>query len=154
MPTHTADPPIRLEALRPEHLSDCLALHKAALGGLSSENQWSAELADEQRPGLGLWRGDQLLAFAWGLLVLDELQITTLAVDPGHRRQGLGQRVIQAFLEQAREAGAQRATLEVASENTAAGALYADLGFSTAGIRRGYYRNGSDALIQWLELHD
>jgi ribosomal-protein-alanine N-acetyltransferase len=42
----------------------------------------------------------------------------------------------------------------VASENTAAGALYADLGFSTAGIRRGYYRNGSDALIQWLELHD
>ncbi len=62
--------------------------------------------------------------------------------------------MIQAFLVQAREAGALRATLEVASDNAAALGLYGRMGFRTAGIRRGYYRNGSDALIQWLELHD
>jgi hypothetical protein len=49
---------------------------------------------------------------------------------------------------------AQHATLEVAAGNIAAQALYAAAGFRTAGIRRAYYRNGDDALIQWLRLHD
>jgi len=31
-------------------------------------------------------------------------------------------------------------------------ALYAGLGFAQAGVRRAYYRNGDDALIQWLRL--
>jgi ribosomal-protein-alanine N-acetyltransferase len=31
-------------------------------------------------------------------------------------------------------------------------ALYRGLGFQDAGLRRGYYRNGEDALIQWLRL--
>ena len=46
------------------------------------------------------------------------------------------------------------ATLEVAASNGAALALYGRCGFSTAGIRRGYYRNGDDALVQWRRLHD
>jgi ribosomal-protein-alanine N-acetyltransferase len=42
--------------------------------------------------------------------------------------------------------------LEVAAGNPAARALYAATGFRTAGVRRGYYRNGDDALIEWLNL--
>jgi len=151
---NTADPLIRLAPLLPEHLAPCLALDQAALGGLWSEAQWCSELADLKRPGLGLWRADQLVALACGLLVLDELQITTVAVSPGLRRQGLGRQVLQALLSEARSQGACQATLEVASDNAAALALYGQLGFSTAGIRRGYYRNGSDALIQWVEIRD
>jgi ribosomal-protein-alanine N-acetyltransferase len=40
----------------------------------------------------------------------------------------------------------------VATANQAALALYRSLGFSDAGIRRAYYRDGGDALIQWLRL--
>ena len=61
---------------------------------------------------------------------------------------------IRDRLSQARSQGARQATLEVASDNAAALALYSQLGFCTAGIRRGYYRNGSDALIQWVEIRD
>ncbi|UPM50967.1 GNAT family N-acetyltransferase [Synechococcus sp. A10-1-5-1] len=154
MASDTAASTPRLGTLLPEHLNACLVLDQAALGGLWSEGQWISELADQKRPGLGLWQGDQLLALACGLLVLDELQITTLAVDPTHRRLGLGRQVLQSLLNQARGDGARQATLEVASDNAAALGLYGRLGFRTAGIRRGYYRNGSDALIQWLELHD
>jgi ribosomal-protein-alanine N-acetyltransferase len=42
----------------------------------------------------------------------------------------------------------------VSSANAAAQALYQRIGFATAGIRRGYYRNGDDALIQWRGLQD
>jgi ribosomal-protein-alanine N-acetyltransferase len=84
--------------------------------------------------------------------VLDELHITLVAVDPGHRRRGLGRRVLEELMACAIRRGATRATLEVAAGNGPGQGLYEALGFRTAGIRRGYYRNGEDALIQWINL--
>ena len=89
---------------------------------------------------------------ACGWLVLDELHITLVAVAPEQRRLGLGGRVLEALLEIARASGALHATLEVAPGNGAAVALYRRCGFLDGGLRRGYYRNGDDALIQWLQL--
>ena len=87
-------------------------------------------------------------------LVLDELHVTLVAVHPQRRRQGLGRWVLGEMLEEGRRRGAARGTLEVGAENMAATALYAAAGFTTSGRRRGYYRNGEDALIQWVELGD
>jgi ribosomal-protein-alanine N-acetyltransferase len=91
---------------------------------------------------------------ACGSLVLDELHITLVAVRPARRRQGLGGRVLQHLLREARRRGARAATLEVAATNTAALGLYSQLGFRIQGRRRGYYRDGDDALIQWAPLTD
>jgi ribosomal-protein-alanine N-acetyltransferase len=143
--------PVSLPLL-PDHLQAVLSLDQAALGGLWSEGQWQTELADPRRPGFGLWQGGQLLAMACGWLVVDELHITVVAVDPTQRRLGLGRQVLGDLLQQARAEGARHATLEVAAVNTAAVALYAQMGFAQAGVRRAYYRNGDDALIQWLHL--
>jgi ribosomal-protein-alanine N-acetyltransferase len=139
-------------ALAPQHRQACLQLDRAALGGLWSEEQWATELAEPSRPCLGLWQGEELQALACGWLILDELHITVVAVDPRHRRRGRGRQVLQALLTEARGRGALRATLEVGADNPAARGLYAALGFREAGIRRGYYRNGEDALIEWLSL--
>lgn len=92
------------------------------------------------------------MALACGWLVLDELQITVVGVRRAWQRRGLGRRVLAALLAEGRRLGAERATLEVAAANTAGQALYASSGFLTAGRRRGYYRNGDEALIQWLQL--
>lgn len=142
-----------LRQLTPADLGAARALDQAALGGLWSETQWRTELADGRRPGVGVWLGPRLLAMACGWLVVDELHITLVATDPGQRRQGLGRLALSALLQQGVEAGAVLATLEVAAANADAVALYAAQGFQTAGVRRGYYRNGDDALIQWLRLH-
>jgi ribosomal-protein-alanine N-acetyltransferase len=42
----------------------------------------------------------------------------------------------------------------VASGNGAARGLYAAAGFREAGVRRHYYRNGDDAVINWLRLKE
>ena len=89
---------------------------------------------------------------ACGWLVLDELHITLVAVAPAHRRRGFGRRVLGALMDRAHRCGATRATLEVAGGNGPARGLYGALGFRTAGVRHDYYRNGEDALIQWVEL--
>jgi ribosomal-protein-alanine N-acetyltransferase len=144
--------PWRTAPLQPVDLSACLALDRQALGGFWSEEQWRRELEDDQRPGVGLHRDAGLVALASSWLVVDELHITLVAVDPRQRRCGLGGAVLRSLLERGRQLGAGRATLEVAAGNAAALALYAGCGFETAGIRRGYYRSGEDALIQWRNL--
>lgn len=138
--------------LESHHLQACRDLDLRCLGGLWSLEQWQRELAEDRRPGIGLWRPGQLVAMASGWLVVDELHITVVAVDPQQQRQGLGRQVLRALLSHGQRLGAERATLEVATSNTAAVALYRTVGFLDAGIRRGYYRNGDDALIQWLRL--
>ncbi|MGB1622781.1 MAG: GNAT family N-acetyltransferase, partial [Synechococcus sp.] len=68
-------------------------------------------------------------------------------------RQGHATAVLAALLQRARQEGASHATLDVASGNNSALALYSRFGFRTAGCRKGYYQDGRDALIQWLRLH-
>ncbi|MFM7267461.1 MAG: ribosomal protein S18-alanine N-acetyltransferase [Cyanobium sp.] len=138
--------------LGPADLSACLKLDASALGGLWSAAQWQTELAAESRPGLGIWQGGELVAMACGWMILEELHITLVAVDPVRRRQGLGARMLQALLELGRSHGARHATLEVSTVNAPALALYAAAGFQQAGVRRRYYRNGEDALIEWMRL--
>ena len=144
--------PLRQSLLIPDDWRACFDLDRASLGGLWSASQWQIELEDQGRPGVGLWRGEHLVAMACGWLVLDELHITLVAVALEQRRLGLGGRVLEALLEIARASGALHATLEVAPGNGAAVALYRRFGFRDGGLRRGYYRNGDDALIQWLQL--
>ena len=144
----------RLAPLQEADLQACLSLDAASLGGLWSAEQWRRELEDDLRPGIGLHRDGALLAMACAALVLDELHITLVAVDPRHRRQGLGRSVLAELLSRGRALGAERATLEVSADNPAAQALYAASGFRTAGVRRRYYRDGSDALIQWARLDE
>jgi ribosomal-protein-alanine N-acetyltransferase len=139
-------------ALGPGDLEACLALDQLCFAGLWSREQWRRELADGQRPGLGLWREERLVAMACAWLVVDELHITLVAVDPARRRQGLARSLLGALLLRGRRLGATRATLEVSSGNPAALGLYQALGFQSAGVRRAYYSGGDDALIQWLEL--
>ena len=135
-------------------LEACLRLDQDALGGLWSREQWHKELEEVNRPCLGILEGEHLLALACGWLVVDELHITAVATSPDRQREGLGQRVLQALLAEGGQQGARHATLEVSTTNAAANALYARCGFRTAGIRHGYYRNGDDALIQWLRLEE
>lgn len=49
--------------------------------------------------------------------------------------------------------GMDRMTLEVRVSNYPAQDLYRRMGFSAAGVRKGYYADtGEDALIMWAEL--
>ena len=133
-------------------LADCIALDQASLKGLWTEQQWRNELSEPGRICIGLRQNGPLVAMASGWLVVDELQINVVAVDPTHQRRGLGTAVLTALIQQARQQGARSATLEVSPCNTGATALYERLGFTTSGTRRAYYSDGRDALIQWLKL--
>lgn len=56
--------------------------------------------------------------------------VSALAVDAGHRRQGIGRRLLTAAIDEAGRQGFPRISLHVWDDNAAAAALYAALGFS------------------------
>ncbi|MDP1737876.1 MAG: GNAT family N-acetyltransferase [Caulobacter sp.] len=85
--------------------------------------------------------------------VADEAEVLTLAVAPLVRRNGVGRALVEAAAATAAVRGADSLFLEVASENAAALALYAAAAFEPAGLRRGYYVGGADAVVMRRTLN-
>jgi ribosomal-protein-alanine N-acetyltransferase len=96
--------------------------------------------------------GEQRIAGFLGYwLLVDEMHISTLAVHPEMRGQGIGEQLLEAGLVQAWLQGAEMSTLEVRPSNKAAIALYSKYGFELVGRRRAYYQdNNEDALLMTL----
>lgn len=82
-----------------------------------------------------------LAGFALGRVVLDEVELLTLAVDPDHQRTGIGRRCLGLFESEAALRGATKAYLEVAETNQAAVALYRACGWVQTGRRKAYYKH-------------
>jgi len=78
---------------------------------------------------------------AYGVLMLapGEAQILNISVVPDARRQGFGRALLQQFIDDARELGAEQCFLEVRVSNTAAILLYEGAGFASVARRSEYY---------------
>lgn len=90
----------------------------------------------------------------WG--VLDEGQITNVAVRTEDQGAGIGYAMLSELIEIGRNEGLQQFTLEVRKSNEKAIRLYERLGFVEEGIRKDFYdKPVEDAIIMWLrEQHD
>lgn len=130
-----------------------------ALEATSFTNPWSRELLARELAESAVSRlyvlrtpEQRVAAFCLCWLIVDELHINTIAVDPAHRRCGLATELMRHAIADAVKAGARRATLEVRRSNAAAIALYERLGFRTCAVRPAYYtRPDEDALILWQD---
>lgn len=78
----------------------------------------------------------------------DHVHITTLAVAPDHRREGLGSALLDAVRDKYPDLDL---TLEVRESNAEAQDFYRSIGFSVTGSRPDYYsNNGEDAIVMSL----
>ena len=85
----------------------------------------------------------------WG--VLDEGQITNVAVREEDQGKGIGYEMLQELIEIGKNEGLSQYTLEVRVSNKKAIRLYEKLGFEEEGIRKEFYdKPVEDASIMWL----
>lgn len=97
---------------------------------------------------LGIWQGDVLAGWGCVMLLGEEAHLATVAIMPEFRRQGLGKRLVKAFMDLSKEEGTAYMQLECRRSNTAAQELYKSLGFFKFSIRKGYYTDtGEDAFL-------
>jgi [ribosomal protein S18]-alanine N-acetyltransferase len=84
-----------------------------------------------------------------------EAHLITFGVDPAFRRRGIGSRLINFMLQEARKNRVENISLDVRPSNTAGLKLYQRFGFVQVGIRKRYYQdNDEDALVLSLSLNE
>lgn len=116
---------------------------------------WSeAALRDELRNKLAHYQvmmlDEVIQGYAGMWVFLGEAHITNVAVAPECRRRGLGRQLMLRMMRLALACHANAMTLEVRETNLAAQALYFQLGFEKAGVRKRYYSDtGEAAWILW-----
>ena len=104
---------------------------------------WSAAslalLTTEQGGGLAAMADGRTVGYVGSLSVIDELEITNVAVHPAYRRRGIGAALLGALIDVAHTENAVRITLDVRQSNEAALALYEKFGFTPCGRRKNFY---------------
>ena len=124
----------------------------------SFSSPWPIEVIESElrRDGslnAGYFDGGTLLGYSINYLVVDELQILSIAVRESERGKGIARNLLSFILKEAGSSGARHAYLEVRASNLAALGLYQCLGFKIVGERKGYYQdNGETACLMSLEL--
>lgn len=125
-------------------IPEMLGIERAVYGGKTPWDSaaFASELKREtDRLYLVLRRHDRLLAFIGCTFneTKSDAHITNIAVVPDFQNRGLGHFLIAIMIKKARHLGLDQVSLEVRRSNVRAQALYEDLGFEKAGIKKGYY---------------
>ncbi len=138
--------------VEPMGIDDVAAVHE--IERLSFATPWPSYAFEQELQGNRLARylvaraGDRIVGFAGVWLMVDEAHVTTFAIHPDWRRQGIGRQLLLNLVELSITIGARRMTLEVRASNDVAQALYRSFGFDVAGRRPRYYTDdGEDALV-------
>lgn len=92
----------------------------------------------------------RVVGYAGAWMILDEMHVTAVAVDPEVRGQRLGKKLFWHLMKAAVDHGSRWATLEVRETNEVAVGIYREFGYSRVGVRRKYYEGKDDALVMWV----
>ncbi|MGV3129656.1 ribosomal protein S18-alanine N-acetyltransferase [Staphylococcus sp. IVB6181] len=93
----------------------------------------------------------EIIGYIGMWVVIDQAQITTVAITETMRGYGLGKLIIEYAMSYARQT-CDVMSLEVRIENRPARHVYEALGFNYGGKRKNYYGEGEDALVMWVDL--
>ena len=153
--------PYVLRPLKTADIVDVLAIERLSFPSSRSEALHTYELTQNRVARYhALTRQEKsgsetLLGYAGYWILSDEIHISTIAVDPALRGQGLGQLLLLNILFRSFDLGATLVTLEVRENNFAAQELYRKYRFDEVGLRRRYYRDtGEDAILMTVLLRE
>ena len=132
---------MRIEKMTRAHVSQVARLEALCFSDPWSESSVASELENELSLWLVALEGDTLAGYVGSQTVMGETDMMNVAVHPDFRRQGVGESLILALVEQLKALDSHSLTLEVRASNAPASSLYEKLGFSQVGLRKNYYRN-------------
>ena len=119
---------------------------------LWSKKQWANELKKEDVKVFGLFLSNLVIGICVFHVVLDEAQINFFVVNQKYRGKGYGSYLMSYLIKECEKSNINRIFLEVSNTNITAEKFYSSFDFFTVGIRRNYYKDGSDALLKEKKL--
>jgi [ribosomal protein S18]-alanine N-acetyltransferase len=94
----------------------------------------------------------RICGFLVARVIPDEAEILNMAVDPAHRRKGIGSTLLSAANSAAQAQNAKNIYLEVRESNSAAISFYRRHGFEKSTERRGYYSSPTENAVVMKKL--
>ena len=115
---------------------------------LWSKKQWDNESKKEGTKIFGLLITNLVIGICVFQVVLDEAQISYFVVNQKFRKKGYGSYLMSYLIIKCEKLNLKKIILEVSQSNIIAERFYSRFDFSTVGIRKNYYKDGSDALLK------
>ena len=119
---------------------------------LWSEEQWANEFKKDGTKIFGLLIKNLVIGICVFQVVLDEAQINYFVVNEKFRKKGFGSYLMSYLINQCEKLNLKKLLLEVSQSNVTAERFYSRFDFSTVGIRKNYYKDGSHALLKEKKL--
>ena len=142
---------ISIKEIDQEDIDLCYKLDSNTIS-LWSKKQWAKEIKKDGIRAFGLLLSNLFIGICVFHVVLDEAQINYFVIDKNFRKRGLGSYLMRYLIEQCKNLNINKLLLEVSRSNFTAEHFYDRFNFSTVGVRRNYYKDGSDALLKEKKL--
>ena len=138
---------ISIRELNEKDIDLCYELDSNSIS-LWSKKQWDKEFKKKGVKVFGLLISNLVIAICVFHVVLDEAQINFFVVDKKYRKKGYGSNLMSYLIKQCKKLNISKLFLEVSHTNVTAEKFYNRFDFFTVGIRKNYYKDGSDALLK------
>ncbi len=138
---------ISIKQINEKDVDLCYELDSITIS-LWSKKQWTNEFKKKGINVIGLSLSNLIIGICVFQVILDEAQITYFVVNPKFRKKGFGSYLMDYLIKRCKLLNIKKLILEVSKNNAIAEKFYSRFEFSTVGVRRNYYKDGSDALLK------
>ena len=94
-----------------------------------------------------LFLDDKIVGYIIYRILFDEAEILNIVIDNNFKKRKLGKYLLEQTINDILERNIKTIFLEVGKKNIPAVNLYLQFGFKQYNIRKGYYKNGENALL-------
>ena len=142
---------ISIKQINKKDIDLCYELDSNTIS-LWSREQWSNEFKKDGTKIFGLLIKNLVIGICVFQVVLDEAQINYFVVNKKFRKKGFGSYLMSNLIKKCEKLNLKKILLEVSQSNVTAERFYSRFDFSTVGIRKNYYKDGSHALLKEKKL--
>ena len=142
---------ISIKQINKKDIDLCYELDSNTIS-LWSKEQWANEFKKDGTKIFGILITNLVIGICVIQVVLDEAQINYFVVNKKFRKKGFGSYFMSYLIKKFEKLNLKKLLLEVSQSNVNAERFYSRFDFSTVGIRKKYYKDGSHALLKEKKL--
>ena len=142
---------ISIKQINEKDIELCFELDSNTIS-LWSKKQWGNEFKKDGTKIFGLSIKNLVIGICVFQVIIDEAQINYFVVNKKFRKKGFGSYLMKYLIKKCEKLNLRKLLLEVSQSNITAERFYTRFDFSTVGIRKNYYKDGSDALLKEKKL--
>ena len=115
---------------------------------LWTKKQWESEFNKKGVKVVAILFCKKIIGIYVVQKIIDEVQINYFSINQKFRRKSYGSYLMNYLIKQCEASNIKKLLLEVSENNLIAEIFYSKFNFLTVGIRKNYYKDGSDAVLK------